>query len=815
MRGAPGMRALDAGQRKAAQETLKSGFQKFKPGKDPIELEGALTVIQPQTKIQAQAVKTLLERMRGTAMANGDDAALSAIEMWQTNYEMDAANDDIKLAFMRDWWYWLLGRGSDADTERTPWGRANVAALNDEVAAYVETFIAKRLEWALKLVALRERVPRTLNEYYLFYKYIVRGNIARKKDDKGVEYFDFNDEDFLQDWELMYRQFESVEQAEGPHVADSLTDRPQGVPAFDGHEPYAAAPAPDFLDKLYDNFDKTLTERFEKRVQAELEREHRQRMSRAQRSLHTKDFEIYKKGEAELRAHAASEYDIIDTDEKHIDDLIDEVAEMANMRRRFAEDAAKDELSAAKEHISEISGDTIERAKKLKSDILAVPSHQLAENAQYQYEELDEMMVELKAARDASIKQAEQAIKDKFEALGETSTEKFAKDIRRNTEKIRADFARAEKQIEKIRDAIEAKVTKVRDKERDDRKKFEESLNVHEGLLWKQVVGDEEFDPVESTLDQHDDEIRRLEAEMTALLSGNHHSSKEDAIEAMVHNDDIEKWKATQRERLAKLTIDLEKEIMKRKKKIETARAEAVAKMAAEAAKREAEAAAALAAAEADAEFEEALVEQLGAAAEEAIEVEMQEADEVEKKALDEKFKLLPKSQAAAVMDIADEIAPQDEEPLMPPTIPVTSPTLGGFEIPRPPQMTDEQEIALRERVEAARLKRARENGGDDAETKKAKEGTVEDKIEEVKELVEATQEAVLDMRDDDVEKREREEEEIPEGETQPARAKQRAVVEALEEEEKAPAEKRKPPKEKEEEDDDDNVKKKRKKRSK
>ena len=135
---------------------------KYKPGKDPLEKEESIAIIKPQNKQQREAVLKMLNDVE--QKAQNDPIAKQAIAMWKTQYEMNQLQDSVDYGFLKDWWYWLLGRASDKDAARTLWGRANVAAHNDEVAAYIELFINKRLDYALKLISLANRVPDTLNE---------------------------------------------------------------------------------------------------------------------------------------------------------------------------------------------------------------------------------------------------------------------------------------------------------------------------------------------------------------------------------------------------------------------------------------------------------------------------------------------------------------------------------------------------------------------------------------------------------------------------------------------------------------------------
>ncbi len=166
VRGA--MRSGAASSRAAAKDNLRVAHSKWQPGLSPLEEEERLKVIIPTNAQQVRQINTMID----TLMQDGDldPDVRKALALWKVNYQMESVPDQVRRAFLEGFWCWLLGRGNDEQTKRTLWGRANVAAHNSEVAAYLETFARKRTEYVARLILMAEHVPDTLVGFYLYYK---------------------------------------------------------------------------------------------------------------------------------------------------------------------------------------------------------------------------------------------------------------------------------------------------------------------------------------------------------------------------------------------------------------------------------------------------------------------------------------------------------------------------------------------------------------------------------------------------------------------------------------------------------------------
>jgi hypothetical protein len=186
-----------------ARENLAAGNPKYHAGETPIEKEAALKIIEPTSDQQLKELMKMIDLMYADAGAE----QRRALDFYRGQIAVDGATNAVKMRFLRRFYFWLLGRGTNDDHAKTMWGRGNVAVYNAEVAAYIEQFVEKRLQYALQLALLAQRIPVSLNGYYLYFKYIVNGELRRAKGTDGIEFWDLSNDDFLKDFEVMQQYF--------------------------------------------------------------------------------------------------------------------------------------------------------------------------------------------------------------------------------------------------------------------------------------------------------------------------------------------------------------------------------------------------------------------------------------------------------------------------------------------------------------------------------------------------------------------------------------------------------------------------------
>lgn len=159
---------------------------KFGPPKDPLQMEEALNVIMPREESRKafarEFVQINIEQSR-------DPHEKQAWLFWSVLQTMDDYADFEDHSFLVDYWSWLQGLGTDDDHDRTNWGRVPLTTFRfPDIIAYVDSFLEKKFAYASKLIKLHRYGPTNLKESYIYFKYIVRGDLNNI------------DDGFLKDW---------------------------------------------------------------------------------------------------------------------------------------------------------------------------------------------------------------------------------------------------------------------------------------------------------------------------------------------------------------------------------------------------------------------------------------------------------------------------------------------------------------------------------------------------------------------------------------------------------------------------------------
>lgn len=167
--------------------------KKYRPGLDPLEKEATIMDIQPIGLEESERMMKMINRLLEKGGLR--NAEKNAFQFWKAQLAVDNMKGLVKREFLRDFWAWLLGRGKESDHKKCPWYRQSLAN-DEEVAVYCDTFLVKRTEFQIKLQLLRMRHPVGINQHYLYFKYVVRG------EEPDADHF-------LEDWQLFVEEFET------------------------------------------------------------------------------------------------------------------------------------------------------------------------------------------------------------------------------------------------------------------------------------------------------------------------------------------------------------------------------------------------------------------------------------------------------------------------------------------------------------------------------------------------------------------------------------------------------------------------------
>lgn len=118
-----------------------------------------------------------VERMIATPPEYYDEMAAKELIKQDTRYHYDKmreqAEEAAQMEFVKTFIEWLQGKGPEALHSRTPWGRKAPALEIKEVREYLEGFLDMFYKTWLKLTLLVFRGPRTLKEYWVYYKFVL------------------------------------------------------------------------------------------------------------------------------------------------------------------------------------------------------------------------------------------------------------------------------------------------------------------------------------------------------------------------------------------------------------------------------------------------------------------------------------------------------------------------------------------------------------------------------------------------------------------------------------------------------------------
>lgn len=132
----------------------------------------------------------MLDQMNKTIEANNKVIKASNFEKKMMILNYDNIENKIKKQYEKEYKLWLLGTGRDEDHMNTPWKRGSLITV-EGVREWLDLEVHKRFKVFNYLVKLSLRVPRDLDESYIYYKYIVRGDFNSTMDvTEGDAFFD-------------------------------------------------------------------------------------------------------------------------------------------------------------------------------------------------------------------------------------------------------------------------------------------------------------------------------------------------------------------------------------------------------------------------------------------------------------------------------------------------------------------------------------------------------------------------------------------------------------------------------------------------
>ena len=206
------------------EQFLEAQREKFKKPQSEFDTEKMLKAIQPRDVVKRKQIKEYLKLKVDEFNTQGKKSLAAAYQKWIAQFDVESLETQINSDFTVDFQKWLLGVGKPEDHQRTPWGKQRVH--DKECNAYLSVFLDARFEFTNKLQEMLYKAKGLggldgIEEYYMFFKYIVRGG--------------WDDEKLFADWLSEWRSWAKLKPDNAgrgdpglpiePYLKDDTTDR--------------------------------------------------------------------------------------------------------------------------------------------------------------------------------------------------------------------------------------------------------------------------------------------------------------------------------------------------------------------------------------------------------------------------------------------------------------------------------------------------------------------------------------------------------------------------------------------------------------
>lgn len=170
---------------------LKSLPEKFKHEMHEFKMEDFLEQLTPRNHVKKENIKNFVKKQKEKMQKLDKKAEAAAWAFWES--EMDVKNFETKQDkdFVTDFQMWLLGKGRVEDHQKTPWYKKR--CYDPECEYYLSTMLDAKYgflrELNILLIKGKMNALKGINEFYMYFKYIVRG-----------EWDKIEAADFMHDW---------------------------------------------------------------------------------------------------------------------------------------------------------------------------------------------------------------------------------------------------------------------------------------------------------------------------------------------------------------------------------------------------------------------------------------------------------------------------------------------------------------------------------------------------------------------------------------------------------------------------------------
>lgn len=182
---------------------------KFHAPEHELDAEKFLDHITPRDKVKKQQMKAYIDTqvyalqnraagimsegsVKGAVLLEDIRAQVTAWRWYGVSLDAPDSESTTDANFTKHFYAWLKGCGTEEDHEKTPWYRQMVR--DKECRAFLDSFVDAKFDFLRKITAICVKANVTnlqgIGEYYLYFKYIVRGGWESRDDAEFL--YDYN-----------------------------------------------------------------------------------------------------------------------------------------------------------------------------------------------------------------------------------------------------------------------------------------------------------------------------------------------------------------------------------------------------------------------------------------------------------------------------------------------------------------------------------------------------------------------------------------------------------------------------------------------
>lgn len=151
-------------------------LRKFHVGRHPLLIEDQMKEMRPLPMTEKAVVDHVVQSLQ-TNMNNPLEYRVSEKEVskWRQRKLLEGLPDNVNHWFAMEFTRWLRGVSQFNHPQMTWWGNHNLFHV-PEVVDYLKELVRMRLDYQQRLLMMTVALPKTLNDCWLYFKYIVAGH---------------------------------------------------------------------------------------------------------------------------------------------------------------------------------------------------------------------------------------------------------------------------------------------------------------------------------------------------------------------------------------------------------------------------------------------------------------------------------------------------------------------------------------------------------------------------------------------------------------------------------------------------------------